>query len=105
MRIHIRGRSLNVSDEQGAHIERRLIFALGRFGEEVDSVEVSVEDVNGPRGGIDKCCRMAVRLTSGGAVRVEEVGEALEGVVDGAADRMSRSVARALKRGREFRIR
>jgi putative sigma-54 modulation protein len=105
MRIHIRGRNLNVSDEQGAHIERRVIFALGRFGEEVDSVEVSVVDVNGPRGGIDKCCHMSVRLASGGAVRVEEAGEALEGVVDGAADRMSRSVGRALERGREFRTR
>jgi ribosome-associated translation inhibitor RaiA len=32
MRIHIRGRNLNVSAEQSAHIERRLLFALGRFG-------------------------------------------------------------------------
>jgi hypothetical protein len=36
------------------HIERRLRFALARFGSRVERVIVFLHDRNGPRGGIDK---------------------------------------------------
>ena len=43
---------------------RRLEFALGRFGTHVRSLTVRMTDLNGPRGGVDKHCLVAIRLTS-----------------------------------------
>lgn len=41
---------------------RRFAFALRRFEDRVRSLVVRVTDVNGPRGGIDKRCRVTVQL-------------------------------------------
>ena len=53
-------------------MERRLDFALGRFGGRISQVTVGLEDLNGPRGGADKRCRLAVRLVPSGKVTIEE---------------------------------
>jgi ribosomal subunit interface protein len=54
MNISIRGRHFTVSEALNAYAVRRLTFSLGSFGSLVSDVEVRVDDVNGPRGGVDK---------------------------------------------------
>lgn len=34
--------------------------ALGRFGAKIQRVQVTLSDVNGPRGGLDKECRLVI---------------------------------------------
>ena len=51
--------------ELTAHVERRLRFALTRFSGRIGRVNVFLTDQNGPRGGIDKTCRIVVRLRDG----------------------------------------
>jgi len=60
MQVEIRGKGLDVTGVLSTYIQRRLVFALGRFGRRVARVLVRVEDTNGPKGGIDKQCRVAV---------------------------------------------
>jgi putative sigma-54 modulation protein len=75
----------------------RLAFALGRFAGRVRSVSVSLTDLNGPRGGLDKKCLIAVRLEKpSGVVVVEEVDTDEAVAVSRAAERASRAVARAI---------
>ena len=75
----------------------RLEFALGRFAGRVRSVSVSLTDVNGPRGGIDKKCLVAVRLERPPRVIViEDVDADAAVVVSRAAERTARAVARAV---------
>ncbi len=50
-------------------------------------------------------CQITARLARHGEVRVEDVGGELHAVIDRAADRLSRSVARELVRRREVRRR
>ena len=71
MNLEIRGEKYAVSEELQTHIERRLRFALGRFDGRIGRVTVRISDVNGPRGGIDKRCRIEVSLIPRGVVRVE----------------------------------
>ena len=59
-RLRFAERVFDVTDVLSTYIQRRLVFALGRFGRRVERVLVRVEDTNGPKGGIDKRCRVAV---------------------------------------------
>lgn len=100
MRIRVRGGGLELTDALRDHVERRLLFALGRFGRRVAAVSVRIEDVNGPRGGADKRCLMAVRLNPRGEVVVEKTDSDLYAAVDRAAGRLGEGVARDLARWR-----
>jgi ribosome-associated translation inhibitor RaiA len=104
LRIHVRSRGLELPDELRTHAERRLLFALGRFGRRVQSVMLRIDDVNGPRGGADKRCHILARLVPWGDVRVEELDRDLCAAIDRAADRLDRAVAREIERRRDMRL-
>ena len=75
----------------------RLAFALGRFAGRVRSVSVRLTDVNGPRGGLDKKCVIAVRLErSPRVILIEDADTDAEVVVCRCAERTARAVARAI---------
>ncbi len=94
----IRAHDLDLDDTQRGDIERRLIAALDRFERRIARVVVRVRDINGPRGGIDKECHVAVKLASAGELFVEERGDDLRAVVAKAADRAAEAVRRAVSR-------
>lgn len=76
---------------------RRFEFALGRFHGRIRSIAIRVDDVNGPRGGIDKRCHVTVRLTAPKRTLVIEDADADAAVaIDRLADRTARTVARAV---------
>lgn len=102
MKIHVRSRQLHLGDEVRAHVERRLAFSLDRFRDRVGRVTVNLMDVNGPRGGEDKACRIEARLRPTGAVFADGFATDLLAAVDLAAARAAATVARALKRERGF---
>ncbi len=102
MRTDIRGYHLTISDALRTHIERRLHFALSRFGARILHVTVQLEDVNGPRGGVDKQCRIVVALAGAGHLRVEVLDSEYMSAVDRAADRIQRVVAREFEQQRDF---
>ena len=101
MQVEIRSRKIEVDEALRAHVDRRLRFALGRFGERIVKVTVRFEDANGPRGGVDKQCRIDVALRPSGSVLVEDIDVDLHAVVDRAADRAARAVDRDLQRRRD----
>jgi ribosome-associated translation inhibitor RaiA len=100
MHLEIRAR-LGLSEALKRTIERRMAFALGRFGARVSAVTVWLSDVNGPRGGVDKACQVQVALAGGPPVRVEDRDADLYAAIARAADRVGRAVARDLARRRE----
>lgn len=76
---------------------RRFAFALGRFGARVRSLTIRLRDINGPRGGHDKHCLVAVQLSgSRRQIFVEDIDVNGDAVIDRAADRAARAVARAV---------
>jgi len=101
MQIDIRARRIEVGQALRAHVDRRLRFALSRFGERIAKVTVRFQDANGARGGVDKQCHIDVALRPEGNVIVEDIDADLRVVVDRAADRASRAVERDLQRRRQ----
>lgn len=104
MRLEMRGVNFDLADDLKNHIERRLRYALDRFEDRIDRLTVHLADINGPRGGIDKRCRIAVNLVPRGAVMVEGVGDNPFTLITDSAKRARRSVRRLLERGRRDRI-
>lgn len=81
---------------------RRLGIALGRYHGSVQRVCVRFGDVNGPRGGLDKCCRMSAELVGGRRVIAEALGADFQVAVDRAANRLARAVSREQKKSLAF---
>ncbi len=98
MTVDITAREIPVTPAIAAHVSRRVGFALGRFAPRLGRVAVRLADVNGPRGGADKRCRIMVTLGRGGPVVVEEQDADLYAAVDAATGRAGRAVARSLAR-------
>lgn len=83
------------------HIERRLRFALSRFDGRIQKVLVFLHDQNGPRGGIDKVCRVLVKTRGYGAVVAAVVDSDWVVAVDRATTRIGHAVARQMERLRD----
>ena len=66
-------------------------------------VTVNLDDVNGPRGGVDKQCRILVSLRRGTPVKVEDMDVDLASAVGRAADRAGNAVARRVERRRQHK--
>lgn len=80
------------------HIERRLQFALGRFSGRIGKIFVFLHDRNGPRGGVDKLCRILVKVRGCGVVVAAVADSDWVTAVDRATTRIGQTVARHVER-------
>lgn len=103
MKVTIRQHGVALNEEGRAAIERRLQFALARFGASVSHVGVYLADLNGPKGGIDKSCRLVARLAGGELITVEDRDAHLAVLVGRTVERLDRQVRRTLDRKRPRR--
>jgi putative sigma-54 modulation protein len=98
MELSIRHHNGKLDPSLHDHVERRLNAALDRFERRISRVNVQLRDVNGPRGGIDQECRIAVKLVGVGDVFIEQRDESLHAAVATAVDRTAEAVRRAVAR-------
>ena len=101
MEIQILARNIDLTDAQNEFIERRVQYALCRFSTEVRTVQVTISDINGPRGGTDVLCRMKLILKRKGEVLAGDTDASVEAAIANVADRAARSLARQLDRQRD----
>jgi hypothetical protein len=100
MRVDVRRRGVEIDAREQSNIERRLAFALGRFGPRVLQVTVFLTDENGPKGGLDKRCRLVARLSQLGVITVDDRDAELTPLMDRSTDRLERAIERAIERRR-----
>ena len=98
MRIDIRGDGLPLTAALLDHTERRLRFALTRSSDRIKRVVVRLGDVNGPRGGEDKFCRIQVHFEHTPPVLIEDAGADLYAMIDRVAERAGRNAAKRVDR-------
>lgn len=101
VKVRIRERNFDVSDELRAYTERKLGFELARFGARVARVVVRFSEQDDGEVRPDRRCHIDVGLRSRSA-RVEEAHADLFVAVDRATERLIRSVVRVLEREREW---
>ncbi len=102
MTITIIDRNGLLTDELWKFAERRLYFALSRFDSRIKRVSLVVSDQNGPRGGIDKSCRLTVTLKQANDVVIAEQDSGMEACIARVAERGGRSVSRVVDRAQRI---
>lgn len=75
MIVEVRSRNLELTPAAEAHFQDQFSKVLSSFGHRVRGVTVRLDDINGPRGGVDKLCRVTVHFTRGGTLVAEGRGE------------------------------
>jgi putative sigma-54 modulation protein len=102
MKLTTRAPHLNLSPEVRDRTHRRLYVALGRLATTVRALDVTIVDINGPKGGADKQCRIQVRRPSLRGISIEHEGTDVLASVSLAAERTGRAIARARVPRRTF---
>ncbi len=105
MRLQVSGSNVKLDESILDHVDRRFRFALDRLESEVSSVSIKLGDVNGPKGGVDKQCKVLVKLASGGDLVLRERAEDIYLSVSRASDRVQRLVRRRIDRRKTRRRR
>jgi ribosomal subunit interface protein len=98
MQIKIHAQGFTLTSSLREHVTRRLTFALSRFDDRITRISVRLADVNGPRGGRDKHCRLRIRLPRWPELIVEDIDTDMYAAVSRSAARAGRHVARKLAR-------
>lgn len=98
MKIDIQARKFSLTKALQSHAERRIRTALTCANEQIQRVVIRLSDINGPRGGADKCCHIQVVLSGLPDVVIEDVEADMYVAIDRAADRAGRTVVRKLDR-------
>jgi hypothetical protein len=97
--IHIRStQGLNPIERD--YVRNRLGEKLRKHATSIERVSVRMEDMNGPRGGVDQACRVKVVLTGLPSVVFETRNATLSDAVDAAVLGVERAVRRSLERRR-----
>lgn len=95
---NIRVFGVDLSQDERARIRHGLGVKLGKYARSIERVTVRVMDVNGPRGGIDKLCRIKVVLSGLPSVVFESQALTLKAAINGALSGTERTVRRSVQR-------
>ncbi len=94
---HVKG-----SDLLRQHVENLLNDSLNSFKDQVTRVEVFISDENSHKGGDDDLkCTMEARIRGLKPIAVSYHAENINVAIDGAADRITRSVRKTVEKRRE----
>lgn len=100
MHVAMHLNNADLAEAFNAYVERRLRFALGRFGRRVGQVTVRL----GADGPTENRCRISADVLPFGRVAVEETDPDLFTAIDRATGRIGRLFGRELERVRDARV-
>jgi ribosome-associated translation inhibitor RaiA len=97
MKIGIQCKGFSLTSAIAGRVRKRLDFLLGRGLSRLRRVDVTLSDLNGPRGGVDKRCLIKVSIDGLRPVVVEDIQSDLYIAIDRATGRASRTVVRRME--------
>lgn len=103
MKLNINFRNVPGSADIIGQIDHRLSFFLSRMNHEIESIDVTLSDINGPKAGVDKQCKVIIKPVGLKKLVITEKRDSFGQAVDTAISRASQSLARKLKRKHLFK--
>lgn len=103
MQVILQTRGFPITLSLREFVTRRAAYSLGWADHQVAKITIRLSDINGPRGGDDKQCRIQVSIPRGVDVVISDVEPDLYTAISRATDRAARTLARQIERRREQR--
>ena len=103
MNVLVLFRGRQPSQRLAAFARRTLGFALDRFSDRIADILLRVRDDNGPRGGTDQHCSLAIQLVGGGDLHLQDVDASAERCVHRLARRAARLIRKSSRRRKAMR--
>jgi hypothetical protein len=104
MQIAIKDPRNQLGDTGRDWMKSRASLALGRFANRISRVEISLDDVNGPKGGDDKICRVTADLHRIGVMSVGQTDAELGTALNKGLSRIERRIQRELDKRHHARV-
>jgi len=93
MQIIINTKGFDLTEPLREYVEKHLGTAIERFELRLHAAHVSLEDVNGPKGGVDKRCRLHFTGMPGAEESLETMDADLHAAIDVAVEKAERYLA------------
>lgn len=81
-------------------VEQRVRLALHRLQGQVQQARISLRDINGPRGGVDKQCQILMTTAGHGQLVIVSRAEHAQGALNQALQRAMHALTRSWQRRR-----
>ncbi len=96
MLVHINARHFDLTPALSNYVESKVRLMLGRYKNKIVKISVSLSDINGPKGGEDKCCKIIVKPESTSSIVVQETAANMYDAINSCSHRVKRTVNRSL---------
>ncbi|MCE9552588.1 MAG: HPF/RaiA family ribosome-associated protein [Planctomycetes bacterium] len=97
-RLSLHAHGLNLTESLQDSVWQSLTSALNQFSRRIHTIHVCLEDVNGPRGGVDTRCRINIHLLPHSHISVSAIASDLFVAVSKASTRARELVHRRIKK-------
>ncbi len=98
MKIKIQARHIALTSDLKAYVKRRIKYALGSRYDNIKHIVVTLSDVNGPRGGEDKRCKVHIALNGKQEIVIDDKQTHFHSAIDLATERASLALTRRIER-------
>jgi putative sigma-54 modulation protein len=95
--IHIQSRQFSLSSALREYVQSKVRVMIGRYETKIIRIDVSLFDINGPRGGEDKCCKIITKATGMTSIVVQETAVDMYDAINLCSRRARRAVKRQLR--------
>ena len=96
MQVDIQARGFPLTEALKNHVRIRIGYTLSRVVSKIRRVDITLSDLNGPRGGGGKRCLIQVRIDGLSTVVIEDIQSDMYTAIDRAVGRAARTVMRRL---------
>ncbi|MDV6034876.1 MAG: hypothetical protein F9B45_33250 [Phycisphaera sp. RhM] len=94
--IHIGDTETSRSFQQ--YVSELIQDSVARFGSKIRSVNVSLRDINGPKGGVDKQCRCVVHLKRMAPIVIDDSDENYPRLLNRVVERVAYTLSQKMDR-------
>jgi len=101
MNVFVNTRKINKGKMWVEYGRQRIMGALRKRVDRISKIQMTLSDVNGPKGGVDKRCLIVLKLKGQADIIVEALHEQVHGAIDNAVNRVQTALHRRVNRGKD----
>lgn len=98
MQVEISSKQKKLSRRIREIVGRQFRFAFDRVEDRIRRISIVLSDINGPKGGLDKLCRVNIGMNDGQSVQVESLAASWEAASAATSDRAIHAISRWIER-------